>query len=97
MPKASSIAHIWPISQCNVCPKTISRILNIMLSIPLSSFISAEQAGFIRGMDIHDNLMLAHDLVHDIHNLGGLGNMVIKLDLANAYDRISWSFILAIL
>uniref|UniRef100_M1DB34 Retrotransposon protein, unclassified n=1 Tax=Solanum tuberosum TaxID=4113 RepID=M1DB34_SOLTU len=42
------------------------------------------------GRSISENIMLAQQIVHGINqkNLGG--NVVIKLDMAKAYDRVSW-------
>lgn len=37
--------------------------------------------------------MLAHDLVHDLRKQGKDNNILIKLDMSKAYDRISWPFL----
>ncbi|KAL9659106.1 hypothetical protein QQ045_021149 [Rhodiola kirilowii] len=94
---ATSISQLRPISLCNFCHKIISRILTSRLSSWLPCIISEEQAGFVKGRGIHENIALAHDLTHDINHKVFGGNIVIKLDMAKAYDRISWSFILGVL
>ncbi|KAL9672304.1 hypothetical protein QQ045_028554 [Rhodiola kirilowii] len=56
--------------------------------------ISEEQVGFIKGRRIHENIALAHDIIHDLNHKTHGGNILIKLDMAKAYDKVSWSFLL---
>ncbi|KAL9670814.1 hypothetical protein QQ045_008372 [Rhodiola kirilowii] len=91
---ATSIAQLRPISLCNFCHKIISRILASRLAKWLPKIISEEQVGFVQGRSIHENIALAHDLTHDLNHKTFGGNIIVKLDMAKAYDRISWSFIL---
>ncbi|KAL9686220.1 hypothetical protein QQ045_023675 [Rhodiola kirilowii] len=53
--------------------------------------------GFVAGRSIHESIALAHDLVHDLNQKRGRSNVVIKLHMSKAYDRVSWSFIMAAL
>ncbi|KAL9684869.1 hypothetical protein QQ045_022311 [Rhodiola kirilowii] len=75
---ATSISQIKPISLCNFCHKIISRILTTRLASLLPKLISEEQVGFVQGRCIHDNICLAHDLTHDLHNKHFGGNVIIK-------------------
>lgn len=93
----TAIAQLRPISLCNFCHKIISRIITYRLNSILPKLISVEQVGFVPGRSIHDNISLAHDLTHDLHQKTNGGNVIIKLDMAKAYDRISWMFILRML
>ncbi|KAL9687628.1 hypothetical protein QQ045_032033 [Rhodiola kirilowii] len=94
VPKATSMDQLRPISLCNVLHKIMSKILNNRLKSVLGSIISPEQAGFLEGRNIQDSIAMAHDLVRDInHKIYG-GNVLIKLDMSKAYDRLSWSFLL---
>ncbi|KAL9684647.1 hypothetical protein QQ045_022088 [Rhodiola kirilowii] len=97
VPNASSIDQLRPISLCNFCHKIISRILTSRLSNWLPKIISEEQVGFVQGRSIHENIALAHDITHDLNDKVYGGNVIVKLDMAKAYDRISWGFILRIL
>ncbi|KAL9667161.1 hypothetical protein QQ045_001510 [Rhodiola kirilowii] len=94
---ATSISQLRPISLCNFLHKIIARIINSRLTSFLPMIVSEEQAGFIKDRSIHENLGLAHDMVHDLNTKSRGGNVLIKLDMVKAYDKISWSFILAIL
>lgn len=37
--------------------------------------------------------MLAHEIIHHIKKPNIGGNVILKIDMANAYDRVSWSYI----
>lgn len=89
---ASRIDHLRPISHCNVCHKIIVRIRGNRPGEVLPNLISPEQAGFVKGRSIHENMALAHDLTHDLDKQGS-----IKLDMSKAYDRISLTFLIRIM
>ncbi|XP_060182213.1 uncharacterized protein LOC132611869 [Lycium barbarum] len=46
------------------------------------------QSGFVKGRSIVENILLAQEIVHDIRIRGKPANVVIKLDMEKAYDRI---------
>ncbi|KAL9668232.1 hypothetical protein QQ045_002609 [Rhodiola kirilowii] len=73
------------------------RVLNDRVKGLLPSLISREQAGFVEGRNIHECIGLAHDLVKDINNKTFGGNVLIKLDMSKAYDRLSLRFLLNML
>ncbi|XP_073133552.1 uncharacterized protein [Henckelia pumila] len=43
---------------------------------------------------IADNILLAHELTHSLNLPARGGNVILKLDMAKAYDRVQWSFLL---
>lgn len=44
-------------------------------------------------MSIHENIVVAHEVLHNMHKLKGKhGYFAIKVDLAKAYDTLSWNF-----
>ncbi|KAL9687227.1 hypothetical protein QQ045_031625 [Rhodiola kirilowii] len=59
----------------------------------LPSIISQEQAGFMSGWGTIESVTLAHDLTCHINNGRAGGNVVMKIDMAKAYDRVSWLFL----
>ncbi|CAM8975881.1 unnamed protein product [Rhodiola kirilowii] len=87
-----------PISLCNFFHKVISSILNSRLARVLPRIISQEQSGFMPGRNMVDSIALAHDLTCHINkgHRGG-GNVIIKVDMSKAYDRVSWLFLLRML
>lgn len=51
------------------------------------------QASFIPGRDITDNIIIAQEVVHSLKGFnGGKYGMVLKIDLEKAYDRLQWYF-----
>lgn len=89
----TELSHLRPISLANVTNKIISKILAVRFAVLLPKFISENQAGFVKGRLITENVSLAQELIHGIKHHDGSGNLIIKLDMSKAYDRLSWSFL----
>lgn len=63
----------------------------------LPKIISRNQSGFIKGRYIHENIALASELTHDTGRKTRGGNFIIKPDLAIAYIRLSWSYLMQVM
>ena len=63
----------------------------------LPIIISPHQSGFVRGRNIADNFLLAKELLMDLDRLVRGHNVILKLDMAKAYDRVEWDFIFKVL
>ncbi|XP_075108822.1 uncharacterized protein LOC142180675 [Nicotiana tabacum] len=60
--------------------------------------LNIEQAGFVKDRSIVENVLLTQDIVTDMRLRTKAGpNVVIKLDMMKAYDRLSWLFITKVL
>ncbi|KAL9672134.1 hypothetical protein QQ045_028382 [Rhodiola kirilowii] len=55
--------------------------------------VGMEQSGFIEGRSIIECIGLAHDIVRDINHKTFGGNVMVKLDMSKAYDRLTWRFL----
>ncbi|XP_041992687.1 uncharacterized protein LOC121743412 [Salvia splendens] len=90
-----------PISLCNVTSKIITKIIASRLAPLLPLVIAPNQSGFIKGRLLSDNALLAQELIHDLgkelSSRGRSPNLALKLDMAKAYDRVQWSFLLKVL
>ncbi|KAL6586355.1 hypothetical protein OROMI_001343 [Orobanche minor] len=84
-----------PISLCNTTYKIISKILSGRLAKLLPLMINPAQSGFIKGRNITDNILTAHEVTHDISQ--SITNTIIKLDMEKSYDRINWNFIIQVM
>jgi hypothetical protein len=88
--------HFRPIALCNVVYKIITKVIANRLKPILTHVISKEQAGYVEGRQITDNIILAHEVIHSLKTSKTPG-MLIKLDLSKAFDRASWQYLKAIL
>jgi len=92
-----SYTDMRPISLSNFLNKVISRIVHDRLESVLPSTISKNQSGFLKGRNISENVLLAQEIVSDIRTRGKPANVVIKLDMTKAYDRVNWQFLIKVL
>jgi len=77
-----------PIALCDVIYKIISKVIANRLKPLLPTLVSQEQAGFVEGRKIMENIIHAYDLIHTL-KLQKRGGMIIQLYLVKAYDKIS--------
>ncbi|XP_071920617.1 uncharacterized protein [Coffea arabica] len=86
-----------PISLSNVSSKIISKILSTRINTLLPKLILEFQTGFIPGRGIQDNVLLAQELILDLDKKLRHPNVILKLDMEKAYDRVEWGFLLYML
>nr|XP_027120329.1 uncharacterized protein LOC113737276 [Coffea arabica] len=86
-----------PISLCNVCSKVISKLVSDRLGRVLPALVSPWQTGFVPGRGITDNILLTQELVVDLDRRLRHPNLMLKLDMEKAYDRVEWPFLLFML
>lgn len=75
----------------------IFRVVHDRLEKILHSLISSNQSGFVKGRSIFENILLTQEIVTDIRLREKLANVVIKLDMTKAYDRVSWKYLIYVL
>ena len=61
----------------------------------LSDVISDVQSAFVPDRLITDNTTVDFEVLHRMRNKrsGKKGQMVVKLDISKAYDRVEWGFL----
>lgn len=89
IPNPISFLDFGPICLCNFVNKILSKFLALRLEVFLPSIISGNQITFLKDRYITDNIFLALELTHSINRANPRGNLIIKLDLQNAFDRVS--------
>lgn len=93
-PHPQALSDLRPISLSNFINKVISRVLHDRLENILPSLISSNQTGFLKGRSIFENILLTQEIVTDIRLREKPANVVIKLGMTKAYDRVSWKYLL---
>ncbi|XP_059311009.1 uncharacterized protein LOC132062452 [Lycium ferocissimum] len=53
-------------------------------------------AGFVKGRSIAENVLLPQEIISDNRLRTKSANVVMKLDMAKAYDRVSWIFLMKV-
>ncbi|XP_075086216.1 secreted RxLR effector protein 78-like [Nicotiana tabacum] len=87
-----------PIILSNFINKVFSRVIDERLVSYLPNLTSDEQDGFVKGRSIVENILLTREIIKDIRLRTKAGpNVVIKLDMAKAYDMISRLFMTKVL
>ena len=94
--KSTNISNWRPISLLNCDYKILTKILANRLTSILSEYISATQQAAIKGRHLHNvllNIKSAIDYSNDIkHPLA-----LLQIDFSKAFDKVSHSFILAVM
>jgi hypothetical protein len=91
-------ADYRPISLCNVIYKLIAKCLANRIKPHLPDYIHPSQQAFIEGRRIGNNIIIAQEVTHSFA-LKSWKNQafMLKIDLAKAFDRLEWNFIVAAL
>jgi hypothetical protein len=96
--KPEFVSQFRPISLCNVSYKVLTKVIVNRLKPLMPTIISPYQTGFVPTRSIHENIVVAQEMVHTMYKMRGrTGFIAVKVDLAKAYDRLRWSFISAVL
>lgn len=92
----TTFSRFQPISLCNSSYKILTKIIATRLKIVLSKLISPNQGGFMQDRQFEDSIVLVQEAIHTSYRTKSKG-MVIKLDMANAFDRVWHSFLFEIM
>jgi hypothetical protein len=93
---ADAISDYRPISLIHVVPKIIAKAMARRLSPRMNDLVSRSQSAFIKSRTIHDNFMYVRNTARRLHR-NKTPSLLIKLDIAKAFDTVSWTYILDML
>jgi hypothetical protein len=85
-----------PISLCNTSYKILTKIIANKIKKILPAIIPENQGGFVKGRHIVDNIILVQEALHSSIRRKDKG-MIIKLNLANAFDRVRHNFLFKVM
>jgi hypothetical protein len=92
----SNFSCFQPIFLCNSSYKILTKIIGNHLKHFMSKLIAENQGGFLKNKQIIDNIVLVQEAIHSRRRNKDWG-MVIKLDMANAFDHVKHSFLFSVL
>ncbi|XP_026442691.1 uncharacterized protein LOC113342335 [Papaver somniferum] len=90
---ANSLRNFRLIGLSNFFFKIFTKILTTRLGSVLEKLVSEEQVAFMKERNIHENISLASEMVNELHIKSKDGGLGMKLDISQAFDNVSWSFL----
>jgi hypothetical protein len=87
-----------PISLCNVAYKIIAQSIAERLKPYLPDYIDHAQAAFVKQRHISSNIIITQEIIHSFQLRSWKQQaFILKIDLAKAFDRLNWNFIVTAL
>jgi len=77
--------------------KIFSQIIHERIEVVLPQFISLEKVGLVQGRSIAENVLMMQEIILEIREKGKSLNLVIKLDMMKAYNRVERLFLAKVL
>ncbi|CAH8280760.1 unnamed protein product, partial [Arabidopsis lyrata] len=96
-PEACKLGDYRPISCCNLVYKIISKIIANRLKPILQECVSLNQAAFLKGRLLGENVLLASELIRHYQQSSCPKSSMLKVDIKKAFDTVCWDFILKLL
>jgi len=82
-------SHFRPISLCNTIYKIIAKCLANRSRPCVQDIINPFQSAFITNTQIHNNILIAREIMNKFKNTKGKkARVALKLDIEKAYDRV---------
>jgi hypothetical protein len=94
-PHAESLEDYHPISLIHGIGKLISQILANRLATVIYSMVHPSQSTFIKVSSIHESFRFVHSSARLLH-VKKKPVVLLKVDLAKAFDSVAWSFLMEI-
>jgi hypothetical protein len=93
--KPDSFGGFRPIALCNLVYKIITKTIATKLKTFILWYFK-RTIWFLEGRQINDAIGVVQEVVHSI-KVKNIKELVLKLDLVKAYDRVDWGFLILVL
>jgi hypothetical protein len=93
---AIDLTDFRPISLVRSFARLLTKVLARRLAPKMPELVDGSQTAFIQGRCIQDNFMLVQASAKAMHSRRE-ASLLFKVDIAKAFDSISWSFLLSVL
>ncbi|KAM0827167.1 hypothetical protein ACQ4PT_068367 [Festuca glaucescens] len=93
---AVELKDFRPISLVHSFARLLTKVLARRLAPRMPDLVDSNQTAFIRGRCIQDNFLLVKNSAKLLHTKK-IPSLLLKVDVAKAFDNISWPFLLAVL
>jgi hypothetical protein len=90
------VGDFWPVSLIHSVTKIVAKAMALHLAAPLPRLVNPNQSAFIKGRTIQDNFLMVQHSNRNLH-WRKIPVIMLKLDMAKAFDSISWMFLIQIL
>jgi hypothetical protein len=95
-PDAEHVQVFCPISLIHSLSKLTTKTLSLRLVPHMGSFVMPNQSTFIKGWGLHDNFRTIQLSTKSLH-VCQLPTVLLKVDIAKAFDMVSWPFLFDVL
>jgi hypothetical protein len=95
-PQPVQLTDYRPISLIHSFSKLVTKCLANRLAAVLDRLVSHNQSAFIKGRCIHDNFRTVRLSCKALHSQQ-TPSILLKIDIAKAFDSVSWTFLLEVL
>ena len=93
---ADCLKDYRPIGLIHIVPKIIAKAMASRLRPKMNDIVSSCQSAFIKNRSIHDNFMYVRNVARRLHQKHTPA-LLIKLDIAKAFDSVRWDYLLDLL
>ncbi|GJT12271.1 RNA-directed DNA polymerase, eukaryota, reverse transcriptase zinc-binding domain protein [Tanacetum coccineum] len=85
-----------PISLISILYKIIAKIISCRIALIIADIVDPVQSAFIKNRQILDGPMILNEVVHTLKRKKKKA-MIFKVDIAKAYDTLSWDYLIFVI
>jgi hypothetical protein len=95
-PGVEEVRDFRPISLIHGIAKWVAKVLANRIAPVLPQMVGAHRSAFVSGRCLHENFMMVQGKTRKLHS-SSIPAVLMKLDIAKAFDTVDWSFLMDVL